>query len=334
MAKAYNLKDVAKLAEVSLGTASKVINNIYVKPELRLRVEAAMKTLDYTPNAIARSLKANTTNSIGIMIPDISSPVVGKVLKGIENKGREAGYSLLIYQTAMDSKVEEEAIDTFLRNKVDGIIYAGNTVTDHIASKLRGTKVPVVFVMTDYPDKSFSSVRIDNESAAYTAVDYLCSSGHKKILMLAGKPDDPNAGVPRLEGYKSALKAHHIIMDNQLVLSGNYSLNRGYTDMKRVLSEALDFTAVFAVSDEVAIGAVKALTEAGMSVPKDVSIIGFDGIDMVDFVTPALATISQPFYQLGEESANVLINRLKFGKGNVSLIFPHQLKKNGSVSII
>ena len=156
----YNLKDVAKLAGVSLGTASKVINNQYVRPEARLKVEEAMQELDYTPNAIARSLKANSTKTIGIMIPDISSPVVGKVLRGIEKISRDSGYSILLYNTTRNTRLEEDAIQAFMRSQVDGIIYLGNTVGDEIAEGLKRTHVPVVFAMTQYPDKYFSSVTI------------------------------------------------------------------------------------------------------------------------------------------------------------------------------
>lgn len=327
----YNLKDVAQLAGVSLGTASKVINDIYVKPELRIKVESAMEELHYTPNAIARSLKANTTKTMGIMIPDISSPVVGKVLKGIEQVSRQAGYSILIYNTSRNPQSETDAIQTFIRNKVDGIIYSGNTVTDEIAKRLKETGVPVVFVMTDYDSKDFSSVTIDNLDAAFHAVDYLCRCGHKKILMLAGEADDPNAGIPRLEGYKKALQVHELPYEENLIFYGGYHLERGYADMVLALGQKLDFSAVFAVSDDVAIGAMKALSEAGKSVPKDISVMGFDGIDMIDYTVPSLTTISQPFEQLGIECTRILIDRMKDGKGNTRLTLPYRLLDNASV---
>ena len=276
----YNLKDVAKLAGVSLGTASKVINNQYVRPEARLKVEEAMQELDYTPNAIARSLKANSTKTIGIMIPDISSPVVGKVLRGIEKISRDSGYSILLYNTTRNTRLEEDAIQAFMRSQVDGIIYLGNTVGDEIAEGLKRTHVPVVFAMTQYPDKYFSSVTIDNEEAAYHAVTYLCGKGHRRICLLAGEADDPNSGIPRTEGYCRALGEQGISVDPTLIVCGGYRLERGYEDMKRLLGERRDFTAVFAVSDDVAIGAMRAVQEAGLGVPEDLSIVGFDGIEM------------------------------------------------------
>ena len=304
----YNLKDVAKLAGVSLGTASKVINNQYVRPEARLKVEEAMQELDYTPNAIARSLKANSTKTIGIMIPDISSPVVGKVLRGIEKISRDSGYSILLYNTTRNTRLEEDAIQAFMRSQVDGIIYLGNTVGDEIAEGLKRTHVPVVFAMTQYPDKYFSSVTIDNEAAAYHAVTYLCGRGHRRICLLAGEADDPT-----------------------LIVCGGYRLERGYEDMKRLLGERRDFTAVFAVSDDVAIGAMRAVQEAGLRVPEDLSIVGFDGIEMAEYTFPGLTTVSQPFEKIGEEASRLLVSRMKDGKRGGNLVLPFALQERESV---
>lgn len=331
MKKTYNLKDVAKLAGVSLGTASKVLNNIYVKPDLKMRVEAAVRELNYTPNVIARSLKVNSTNTVGIMIPDISSPVISKVVKGIEDFNRPKGYNGIIYQTALETNGEMQAIQTFARSKVDGIFYIGNTVADKIAERLKETRVPVVFIMTDYVDEAFSSVVIDNVEAAFVAVDYLCQKGHQNILILAGEKDDPNAGMPRLEGYKKALIKNNITIDEGLIKHGGYRLQRGYENMQMILKEKRKFTALFAVSDEIAIGAMKALAEHKIRVPEDVSVMGFDGIDMINYTEPALTSISQPFYELGSEAAVTMMYCIKEKKSNIHKILPFQLIENQSV---
>ena len=331
MKKTCNLKDVAKLANVSLGTASKVTNGIYVRPELRMRVEEAVKELNYTPNVIARSLKMNSTSTIGIMIADISSPVISKVVKGIEDFNRQKDYNGIIYQTALEIDGERRGIETFVRNKVDGILFIGNTVEPETAGYLKESNVPVVFIMTGYEDEAFSSVTIDNVEAACVAVDYLCRSGHREILILAGRREDPNAGIPRLEGYKKALANHQIAVREELIVHGGYRLQRGYEDMQRILAEKTAFTAVFAVSDEVAIGAKKALHEAGIRVPDDVSVIGFDGIEMVNYTEPPLASISQPFYELGQRAAEILMERIKGEHGNVHAVLPFRLIENQSV---
>lgn len=327
----YNLKDVAKLAGVSLGTASKVINNQYVRPEARLKVEEAMEELAYTPNAIARSLKAHSTKTIGIMIPDISSPIVGKVLRGIEKNSRDSGYSILLYNTTRSARLEMDAIQAFMRSQVDGIIYWGNTVIDEIAEGLKRTNVPVVFAMTQYPDKYFSSVTIDNELAAYHAIKYLCGKGHRRICLLAGEADDPNSGIPRTEGYCRALREQGISVDPSLIVYGGYHLERGYADMKQILGQRDDFTAVFAVADDVAIGAMRALLEAGRRVPEDVSIVGFDGIEMAEYTFPRLTTVSQPFEKIGEEASRLLVSRMKDGKRGGNLVLPFALLERESV---
>ena len=332
MKKTCNLKDVAKLANVSLGTASKVTNGIYVRPELRIRVEEAVRELNYTPNVIARSLKMNSTNTIGIMIADISSPVISKVVKGIEDFNRQKDYNGIIYQTALEVDGEMRGIETFVRNKVDGILFIGNTVEPETARYLKESHVPVVFIMTNYEDEAFSSVTIDNREAACVAVDYLCRKGHRDILILAGKKEDPNAGIPRLEGYQQALAMHNIPLREELIVHGGYRLQRGYEDMRRILAEGIRFSAVFAVSDEVAIGARKALYEQGVRVPEDVSIIGFDGIEMVYYTEPALASISQPFYELGQKASEILMERMKGNDDNVHIVLPFQLIENQSVS--
>lgn len=327
-----NLKDVAKLANVSLGTASKVTNGIYVRPELRVRVEEAVKELNYTPNIIARNLKLNSTNTIGIMIADISSPVISKVVKGIEDFNRQKDYNGIIYQTALEIDGERRGINTFVRNKVDGILFIGNTVEPETAGHLKGSGVPTVFIMTNYDDEVFSSVTIDNEAAAYAAVDYLCQKGHRDILILAGQEEDPNAGIPRLEGYKKALQKHKITVRQELIVHGGYRLQRGYDDIQRILAEGIEFTAVFAVSDEVAIGAKKALYKYGVKVPEDVSMIGFDGIEMVHYTEPALASICQPFYELGQKAAEILMKRIKGNDENVHVVLPFHLIENQSVT--
>lgn len=331
--KSYNLKDVAALAGVSLGTASKVINNLYVKPELRIRVEQAMEELHYVPNAIARSLKVKNTKAIGVMIPDISSPIIGKVLRGVEDVGRKAGYSILLYDVALNPTVEEEALRIYIEKKVDGIIYSSNTISDEFARRVAVSGIPVSLILTSYQAKGMSSVVIDNEKAAFEAVDYLCRCGHKKIAMLAGLADDVNAGIPRLEGYKRALEINRIPFSKELVIHGGYHMERGCEDTLNLLKQNPGFTALFAVADEVAVGALKALNSRNIKVPDQVSLMGFDGIDIVNYTTPRLATIEQPFYQIGAEGTKVLIDKIENGRADSRLVLDYKLVKGESVRV-
>lgn len=332
--KKYNLKDVANLAGVSLGTASKVINNLYVKPESRIRVENAMKELNYVPNAIARSLKANSSKTIGVIIPDISSPINGKVLRGIEDVGSKAGYSILIYDTNMSESSEEKALALLKEKMVEGIIYASNTMSEKTIQEIQRSGIRTSLIMTSVDEKGFSMVTLDNEAAAYDMTNYLISCNHKKILMLAGGREDKNAGIPRVEGYRRALEEHGIAFDENLVIWGSYQMERGYRDMMAVLEGDLEFTAVFAVADEVAIGAMKALKERGIRIPDDVSIAGFDGIDISNYVFPPLSTVEQPFYRFGAEGMQILIDSLETRRSDVHLNLDWKIIKTASVGKI
>lgn len=332
--KKYNLKDVATFAGVSLGTASKVINNLYVRPESRIRVERAIKELNYVPNTIARSLKSNASKTIGVVIPDIASPFVGNVLRGIEDVGGKAGYSILINDTNMSALSEEKVLAYFTEKMVDGIIYCSNTMSVKLQKAIKASGIPTSLIMTSAEEKSFSTTVMDNEAAAYEMTQYLCSCNHERILLLAGEQDDKNAGISRVEGYKKALKENHILFDESLVFYGSYNADRGYRDMKKALEQRLSFTAVFAAADVVAIGAMKALREKKLRIPDDISVAGFDGIWLSDYTAPALCTVEQPFYQFGAEGTKILIDMIEKDKKDTHLKLDWKILKRDSVKII
>lgn len=326
-----NLKDVAALAQVSLGTASKVANNIYVRPALRIRVEQAMKELHYVPNTVARSLKLKSTKTIGIIIPDISRTVTSKIVQGAEEVGQKAGYSTMICNTQIKEDNELLAIKNFKEKMVDGVIFTGNTISDKVAKSLKQSGMSVVFVSTSYHDKYFSSVTIDNDSAAYDAVQLLLDHGHKRIAMLAGEKNDLNAGLPRLNGYRRALFDNGEKYEESLVRYGHYRVEDGYRNMKELLESAEIFSAVFCASDDMAFGAMKAIGEKGLRVPEDISVMGFDGIDIIDYISPKIGTVYQPLFEFGAEAARILISQIENNRSGANLILDYTVKKNESV---
>ncbi len=328
------LKDVAKFAGVSLGTASKVVNNIYVKAETKTRVEKVIKELNYTPNAIARSLKVKYTKTIGVIISDISSPIVSKIVTGIQDIGNMAGYSVMLYDTKMRQADEIKAINLYNNKMVDGIIFTSNTITEPIADLLKKVGIPTVLVATKDESGYFSSVTIDNEKAAYTAVKHLCELGHKKIAMLSGKVDDPNAGIPRVIGYKKALAEFDINYNESYLYYGNYRFEDGYIGMKNLLTIDKTITAVFSASDEMAMGAIKALHNVGKRIPKDISIIGFDGTEMINYTVPTLSTIEQPLYDFGAIGMKILLEQIKNSNHKENIIVDFKLVENGSCFLI
>jgi LacI family transcriptional regulator len=212
MNKSISLKDVAKRAGVGLGTASRVLNNHpSVTEETRKLVLDAMEKLNYKPNAIARSLKMNSTMTIGVIIPDISSAFYPEIVRGIDDIANEHQYNIILCNTDLDYEKEKTVLSVFYEKKVDGILFISNTLSEDTIAKLIDMNIPVVLVATKDDKNILPSVTIDNKKAAFTAVDYLCKLGHKKIGMIAGPYVDPNAGAPRVEGYVEALASNGII---------------------------------------------------------------------------------------------------------------------------
>jgi LacI family transcriptional regulator len=325
MKKSISLKDVAKLAGVGLGTASRVLNNHpSVTEETRKVVQEAMKELSYQPNAIARSLKMNSTMTVGILIPDISSAFFPEIVRGIEDIANQCQYNIILSNTDLDFDKEKDALNMFHEKKVDGVLFISNTVSSSAMEKFKEMNIPVVLVATRDKEGVLPSVTIDNEKAAYEAVDYLCRLGHKKIAMIAGLFDDPNAGIPRLQGYIRALSENGLRFDKDLIQQGDYGYKSGYDSIRELLDKNIVPTAVFAASDLMAIGASRAMLERGLRIPEDISIIGFDGVEAAEFFYPAITTMSQPRYEMGAEGMRLLtklMNKEEIEEKNVLLEF-------------
>jgi LacI family transcriptional regulator len=302
-----SLKDVAKLAGVGLGTASRVLNNHpSVTEETRNLVLKAMKELNYQPNAIARSLKMKSTMTVGVLIPDISSAFYPEIVRGIEDVANIYQYNIILCNTDLDYEKEKTALNMFHEKKVDGVLFISNTICKDTMKKFEEMDIPVVLIATKEETNILPSVTIDNEQASYDAVSYLCSLGHKRIAMLAGKFNDPNSGIPRITGYKRALIDNDIDVDDALVYEGNYGYKSGYKNMEDILSSGKIPTAVFCASDLMAVGASKAILEAGLKIPEDVSVMGFDGVEAAEFFYPSISTIRQPRYEMGAVAMRLL----------------------------
>lgn len=323
-----SLKDVAKLAGVGLGTASRVLNNHpSVSVETRILVLDAMKELNYEPNAIARSLKIKSTSTIGVIVPDITSAFFPEVVRGIEDAANMYQYNIILCNTDLNHEKEKVALGMLSEKKVDGILFISNTVCEDTAEKFAYMNIPIVLVATrDNTSNDFPSVTIDNEKAAYEAVEYLCKLGHEKIYMIAGEFDDPNAGMPRIAGYKKALQDNGISICDKMICEGDYNYKSGYTNMMKILELDTIPTAVFVASDIMAIGASKAILEKGLRIPEDISIMGFDGIEAAEFFYPSISTISQPRYDMGAVSMSLLVKLMnKKQVKEKNLVLRHEL---------
>jgi LacI family transcriptional regulator len=318
------IKDVARKAEVSVTTVSRVLNN---KPDVsedtKAKIEKIMDELGYKPNGIARGLVLNKTYSIGLIIPDISNPYFPEVAKGVENKAKEKGYSVIFCDTSNDKDEEKNAIELLKSKRVDGIILSLSINNIKELKKLENEQFPVVQIDRKVPGSNYPTVTIDNINSGFKATKYLIQLGHTKIAHLTGDLDT-KTGQDRLVGYKQALKEFNLFEKEDWILEGDYSKESGFKLMKSLLEQKTRPTAVFAANDLMAIGAYETIFNYELEIPDDISLIGHDDIGVASTVRPGLTTMAQPKYELGQKAAKILIeeieNENEINKGDNKLL--------------
>jgi LacI family transcriptional regulator len=328
---AASIKDVAKEAGVSIATVSRVLNSInVVNEDTKKRVEEAIEKLSYRPNIVARSLKTHRTSTIGIIIPDISSAFYPEIVRGAEDVANIYEYNIILCNTDLDPEKEMEYLNVLKEKMVDGVIYMSNSLESKTIELIKKLQMPTVLVETTDEEKTFPSVTIDNEKAAYEATKYLIKKGNKRIAYLGAREDKINAGAIRYLGYKKALRESGVELDKDIVSLRGLKAHSGYEGMKVIIAKSKP-DAVFCASDEVAMGAINALREANLRVPEDVNVMGFDNIDSAAIFYPKLTTISQPMYDMGSVSMSLLIKVI--GKSILEeqhFVLPHKLIERDS----
>lgn len=331
------IKDVAREAGVSPTTVSRFLNGgKYVKAEIQERIQAAIDKLNYTPSHIARSLVRQSTKMIGVIVPDIQSNYHSTLLSFIEATASRCGYSILMCNIAEDTGKEQAYIE-FLKNMpVDGIVILHEELNDETAALLNSTSIPIVFAGVRPTKGQFISVCIDDYKAAYDGVSFLADAGHRGIALLGGNMKDHTSGKERLKGYQDALEARGLALENRRMILGGYSARAGYRLGLELLElQDPEITAVFCMSDSVAVGCLNAFIDNGIRVPEDISLLGFDGIDIVEQVRPRLSTVSQPLDEIGNMSVELLVDaiekREKYPKV-FELILRHHLKLQDSIA--
>lgn len=319
--------DVAREASVSMATVSRVVNNNpNVKPQTRKKVFAAIEKLGYRPNAVARGLASKKTTTVGVVIPDISNFIFAEVARGIEDIATMYHYNIILCNADKKKDREIRVINTLLEKQVDGLIFMGGTITEDHIQAFRTTTVPIVLCATTTDDESFPSVDIDHERAAFDAVNQLIEEGHREIAMISGTLEDPTNGYARYQGYISALKQAGITVKEDWIRVGNYRYDSGLENMKYFLQLEHRPSAVFAATDEMAIGAIHAIQDAGLQVPEDYSIISVDNTRIASMVRPQLTSVAQPMYDIGAVSMRLLTKLMINEKVESSkVILPHEL---------
>lgn len=319
-----NIQEVAEKAGVSVATVSRVLNNVTsVSPKTRLKVESAIKELKYEPSMLGRNLRNSESRILLILIPSISNPFYTEIINGIENIAIVNHYNILLCQT--DSNPQRENIYfNMVKNKLaDGIISMDPAVNMKKLNEL-ADKHSIILCSEYEEGGSIPFVTIDNELAAYQAVKHLLTLGKTKIALINSDEKFLYARQRR-SGYERALKEFNLpICHDWIYHSNQIDFESGVQAMRRLLQLKDKPTAVFAVSDTLAIGALKELNTSGFKVPDDIAIVGFDKISFSNMTNPTLTTIEQPMYKMGCVAATMLINRIK-GKKVESVVLDHEL---------
>ncbi|WP_174613514.1 LacI family DNA-binding transcriptional regulator [Virgibacillus ihumii] len=327
------IKDVAKKADVSIATVSRILNDLPGYSEnTKNKVLAAIKELNYQPNAIARGLINKKTQTLGVLFPDVSGMLSSEILRGIESKAHELGHSVIVCNTSSNGKKTMKYLQLLKEKQVDGVIFASEEMTEDYYTTLKAMDVPVVLVSTSSYKFPLPYVKVDDRHAAYSATEFLIRKGHTHIGMISGCRQDKIAGEPRVEGYKQAMKEHDLsVKEDNIASNGGFGFKDGAECFPVLLNRFPEMTALFAASDEIAIGAISMAHQLGIQVPDDLSVIGYDNTKLSEMSIPPLTALAQPLFEMGYKSANTLFQMLRTGKEVGSYILPHTIVERQSV---
>jgi LacI family transcriptional regulator len=308
------IKEVAKLARVSVGTVSNVLSGAAsVRAELRQRVERAIGKLDYHPNLTARSLKSNQTRTLGMVIPDITNPFFPQLVRGAENAAFARGYFLITLNTDDCLERERQVLALLRSRRVDGLLLVvapSRGEASHIeAIRKSGTPIVCLDRIPDTPHP-FDSVSIDNVKAAQICLQHLIMRGHSRIAIIAGSPTLQTAR-DRLKGYQRAFASAGLAIDPDLVVHGDFREESGLRLGKDLMLRARRPTAIFVSNGMMTIGVLQALEEMGLSCPEDVALATFDDLPVARAFRPHLTSVWQPSYDIGFKGAELLLKRVR-----------------------
>lgn len=304
------ISDVARLAGVSTMTVSRVVNKSdYVSELTRVRVERAIAELAYVPNALARQLRTKRTKTLALVMADITNPFFTTVARGVEDVAGPRGFGVLFCNTD-ESEVEEvDYVSMLIQRQIDGVLLVPATSSSRSLALLRSQNVPVAILDRRVRSRHVDVVRGDSEAGAYTLVRYLIELGHRRIAVLAGRKT-VSTSVDRVAGFTRALAEAGIVPDPALVRYGGYHQSEGYAMARDVLDVVPAPTAIFAANNFIAVGAIRAVREAGLRVPADLSIVGFDDLPSDWSMDPFLTVVAQPAYTIGQRAAELLLERI------------------------
>ncbi|MGF1706433.1 substrate-binding domain-containing protein [Enterovibrio baiacu] len=316
------MKDIAKLAGVSTSTVSHVINKTrFVSDEIAERVNGAAKELHYyAPSALARSLKINRTNTIGMLVTTSTNPFFGEVVKGVERSCYHLGYNLILCNTEGDATRMKASIETLMQKRVDGLILMCSTLEDEQDEIYdRMGNLPVVIM--DWGPTSFACDKIQDNSlhGGYLATKHLIDNGHTEIGCITG-PLVKSQAQTRFEGFKQAMNEAKLPLKPEWIIESDFECEGGAHAFAQMQQQAHQPSAIFVCNDMMAMGVLNCAHEQGIKVPEDLSIIGYDDIHIAKFMTPSLTTVHQPKYRLGKAAVDALIARIGDNDGEKKVV--------------
>lgn len=302
------MKDVAAMAGLSIATVSKYLNGEKLRDENRKKIKKAITVLGYRRNEIARGLKTKKSMTIGMLVPDIRSSFFTKLISGIENILSKNFYSTLVCDFQNDEEMEKKKMDFLYNKMVDGMIIVPQNGDEDLISEI-SANIPVVILDRSLKNLETDFILTDNREVSIKAIEYLIDSGHKKIGIITG-PHGLFTSEERLKGYKEAHQIHDIPINENFIQSGGFDMQQGYHAAKKILLGDDRPTALYVINYDMTLGSLMAINELGLSIPRDISIIGFDSLEMSNIIQPQLTLVLQPYEQIIEVTANLLLKRL------------------------
>ena len=335
------IKDIAKICGVGTSTVSRAINDDPgINPATKERILRVVEEFHYVPNNAARNLKLTENNAIGVLVKGLNNQFFLGMFRIFEEELGKQGYTFVLKEMASDQDEATVAEALIKEKRLKGIIFMGGMIENPDVT-LKRLDIPYVLctVAVNANVRHSASVSIDDEKESFRIVDYLCSLGHKRIAIITGRKNDYAVGGLRLDGYKRALADYGIPYDANLVGYmkddiPDFTAKNGYTVMKELLESRVDFTAVYAISDLTAFGAYKAISEAGKKIPDDYSVVGFDGIDLTEYMTPSLTTMAQPKEELAKATVKMLMQEIDGVETEKKVVFDAEFIERDSVKKI
>ena len=331
--KPTTIKDVAREAGVSISTVSRVINDSKpVTNEVKQRVLDVIKETGYVPNPLARSLVTKKSQLIGVIVPEVTDPFAAEILNGIEEISKMYNYDILLANTYSEKELEKKSINLLRAKQVEGIVMICWDLDQELVDQLDNSGIPAVYISKTNRNFDIYNVSAQNRPAARDMTEFLIEKGHKDIALMVTNYHISDLANERLEGYKEALEKAKIDYREELVVSSGTNYSDGYAAAKELLGKGEKLDAIFATSDEAAVGAINACFDMGYKVPEDISVAGFNDVKLAKIYRPKLTSVYQPLFDMGAVAIRIiikLIDGLEITEKSVAL--PYRIMDRESV---